>query len=103
VAPELFLTLEIAAKVRQNVRWKQNTAATSAATGQNGDVRQPGHIDGVPEGRSIGNVSRGDWRCTLANDSTGLGLVLQVFPKRIAFAGHELYALVEPGRRSKPL
>jgi hypothetical protein len=45
--------------------------------------------------------NRGDWRCTFVNETTGLGLVLSLFPQTIEFTGDMILQHVEPGLYSK--
>jgi hypothetical protein len=49
------------------------------------------------EEKSLGNVSRADSRPTIVNETAGVGLVLCLLPKTIAFNGDAVLDLVEPG------
>jgi hypothetical protein len=55
-----------------------------------------GHLSGG-EGESLGNVNRGEPRCTFVNEIIGLPLALSVFPRVYDFPGDALLELVEPG------
>jgi hypothetical protein len=86
-------------------RQKLTSPAAPCAAGR-GDPSSPA----VPkpcgpgqEGESLGNVSRGEPRCTFVNEIIGLPLVLCVFPQVHAFSGDAVLQLVEPGLYRKGL
>jgi len=58
-------------------------------------------IDSGREGKSLGNVNRGDSRCTFVNETDGLWLVLTLFPQVLEFPGDAVLKYVEPGLYSK--
>jgi hypothetical protein len=49
------------------------------------------------EGKSLGNVSRGDSLCTIVNETTGLWLVRGLFPQVLPFEGDAVLRLVKQG------
>jgi hypothetical protein len=53
------------------------------------------------EETSLGNVSRGEPRCTFVNEIVGLPLMMSLFPKVYDFAGDAVLSLVEPGLYKK--
>jgi hypothetical protein len=63
----------------------------------------PAPLDPGREGSSLGNVRRGEPRCTFVNEITGLPLVLSIFPKVFTFPGDAVLKLVEPSLYRKGL
>jgi hypothetical protein len=49
------------------------------------------------EGESLGNVSRGETRCTFVNEIVGLQLALSMFPQVLDFPGDAVLRLVQRG------
>ena len=57
--------------------------------------------DSGGEETSLGNVSRGEPRCTFVNEIIGLPLAMSVFPKVYDFPGNAVLWFVEPGLYKK--
>jgi len=53
------------------------------------------------EESSLRNVNRGDSRCTILTETTGLSLALSIFPQVYDFEGDEVLKLIEPGLYKK--
>ncbi len=79
--------------------------AVPEGTSGPGSQDSPGVPGGVPgrEGESLGNVSRGEPRCTFVNEIIGLPLARGVFPEVLDFPGDAVLELVEPGHYQKGL
>jgi hypothetical protein len=72
-------------------------AKSNATNDQNHPLRNTESIVSDREEKSLGNVSRADSPFTFVNEMAGVGLVLRLLPKTIAFDGDAVLGLVEPG------